>query len=97
MVRVGVEGFDLVGDGEVLVGDGAVGDLRVAQGHVHRVVPEQRGDRLQAHAPVDGLGGEGVAHLVGVDVPEPGRFGGLVEVAGDAVAEIGRASCRERV
>jgi hypothetical protein len=27
---------------------------------------EQRGDRLQPHAPVDGLGGQGVAQLVGV-------------------------------
>jgi len=27
-----VEGVDLVGDGEVLLGDGAVGDLGVAQG-----------------------------------------------------------------
>src|SRR5207342_101965 len=27
-----------VGDGEVLVGDGAVGDLGVAQGHVHAAV-----------------------------------------------------------
>jgi hypothetical protein len=29
-----VEGFDLVGDGQVFVGDGAVGDLGVAQRHV---------------------------------------------------------------
>jgi hypothetical protein len=31
----------------------------------------QRRDGLQAHAPVDGLGGEGVAELVGGDVPIP--------------------------
>ena len=28
---------------------------------------EERGDGLQPHAPVDGLGGQGVAQLVGVD------------------------------
>ena len=44
----GVEGVDLVGDGEVLIGHGAVGDLGVAQGHVHAAVAEHRGDRLQA-------------------------------------------------
>jgi hypothetical protein len=30
----GVEGFDLVGDGEVFVGDGAVGDAGVGHGHL---------------------------------------------------------------
>jgi hypothetical protein len=30
-------------------------------------MPEQGGDGLQPHAPVDGLGGEGVAELVGMD------------------------------
>jgi len=29
---------------------------------------EQRSDRLETHAPVDGLGGEGVTQLVGVDL-----------------------------
>ena len=47
-----------------------------------RVVAEQRGDRLEGHAAVDGLGGQGVAQLVGVDVPEPGGGGGFVQVAG---------------
>ena len=37
-------------------------------------------------AAVDRLGGEGVAHLVRVDVPDPGGLGGLVQVAGDGVA-----------
>ena len=33
---------------------------------------EQGGDGLQAHAPVDGLGGESVAQLMGVDVADFG-------------------------
>src|SRR3954466_11741387 len=33
-----VEGFDLFADGEVLVGDGPVGDFGVAQGHVEAAV-----------------------------------------------------------
>jgi hypothetical protein len=41
-----VDGFDFVGNGEVLLGDAAVGDLGVAQGHVHAVV----GARLAAAA-----------------------------------------------
>lgn len=39
---------------------------------------EQRGDGLQAHAAVDRLGGQCVAQLVRVDVPDPGGGGGLV-------------------
>ena len=35
---------------------------------------EQSGDRVDAHAPVDGLGGEGVAELVGGDVPDAGLW-----------------------
>ena len=31
---LGVEGLDFLGDGEVLLGDGAVGDLGVHEGHV---------------------------------------------------------------
>ena len=84
-VGLGVEGVDLVGDGEVLVGDGAVGDLGVAQGHVHAAVAEHRGDRFERHAAVDGLGGQGVAQLVGVDVRQPGGGAGLVEDPGDGV------------
>ena len=80
-----VEGVDLVGDGEVLVGDGAVGDLGVAQGHVHAAVAEHRGDRLERHASVDRLGGEGMPELVGVDVGEPGCGAGLVDEPGDGV------------
>jgi hypothetical protein len=32
------------------------------------ILSEHRGDRFEAHAAVDGLGGQGVAQLVGVDV-----------------------------
>jgi hypothetical protein len=65
---------------------GPVGNVRVTQGHVQAVVPEQGADRLEAHAAVDGLGREGLADLVGVDVPDAGGGGGLVPVGGDAVA-----------
>ena len=68
-----VEGVDLVGNGEVLVDDGAVGDLGVAQGHVHAAVAEHRGDGLERHASVDRLGGQGVPELVGVDWESPAR------------------------
>ena len=71
----GVERFDFVGDGGVFVGDDLVGDLGVA-----RVMSKDRWPRRAAiasmrHAPVDGLGGEGVAELVGVDVADPGPPG----------------------
>ena len=56
----GVEGFDLVGDGEVFVGDGAVGDPGIGHGHLEGLVAQEGGDGFEAHAPVDGLGGEGV-------------------------------------
>ena len=75
----------MLGDGEVLIGDGAAGDLGVAQGHVQAAVAEHRGDRLQAHAAVDRLGGQRVPELVGVDVGQPGGGAGLVDVAGDGV------------
>ena len=80
-----VEGFDLVGDGEVLLGDGAVGDFGVAQGHVQAAVSQQRGDGFEGHAAVDGLGGQGVPQLVGMDVGQPGGAAGAVDQPGDAV------------
>jgi hypothetical protein len=46
---------------------------------------EQGGDGLQAHAAVDGLGGQCVAELVGVDVRQPGGGAGPVDHAGDGV------------
>ncbi len=56
----------------VRIGDDAVGDAGVDQGHLHLAVPEQRGDRLQAHAPVDRLGGQGVPQSVGVHAVDAG-------------------------
>ena len=79
-----VVGFDCGGDAEVLVGDGAVGDARVGEGHLHRAVSEECCDGFEAHATVDGLGGEGVAELVRVDVSDAGSFGDGGDVAVDA-------------
>ena len=45
--------------------------------------PEQGGNGLEAHPPVDGLGGQGVAQLVGMDVADPGPFGDRRHVAVD--------------
>ena len=47
---------------------------------------EECGDGFQTHAAVDGLGGQGVAQLVGVDVFQTGRGGGL----GDGLVDAGR-------
>ena len=78
-----VERFDLFGDGEVLICDGLVGDPGVDHGHRERLVAEQRGDGFDAHAPVDGLGGQGVAELVGGDVTDAGVDGDAAEGVGD--------------
>src|ERR1700691_4914742 len=55
-----VEGLDLGRDGLVLVRHGPVGDAGIAHRHAQAAMPEQRGDGLEAHASVHGLGGEGV-------------------------------------
>ncbi len=52
---------------------------------------EHRGDGLQGHAAVDGLGGQGVAQLVGVDVPLTCRGPGLVDEPGHGVPVQGLA------
>lgn len=75
--------LDGLGDAEVLLGDGAIGDAGVGQGHAHRAVAEQGGDRFEAHPAVDGLGGERVPELVGVDVTDPGAAGDGGDVAVD--------------
>ena len=49
-------------------------------------MPEQRGDGLEAHAPVDRLGGERVTQLVGMQVTEARPSPGPVHHAGDDVA-----------
>ena len=46
-------------------------------------MPEQCGDRLEAHAPVDGLGGQRVAQLVRMDVADAGPLGHRGDVALD--------------
>ena len=69
-----VVGLHCLGHLEVLVGHRAIRDARVDERHVHRSVPEQFGDRLKAHAPVDGLSGQRVAQLVRMDVFDPGRL-----------------------
>jgi hypothetical protein len=77
LLRLVVERLDLLRDGEVLLGDGAVGDLRVDHRHPQRAVPEQRRDRLQRHAAVDRLGGERVPQLVRGHVPDASIAGDL--------------------
>ncbi len=44
---------------------------------------QEGGDSFEAHASVDGLGGEGVTQLVGVDVTDAGGFGDPAHHAGD--------------
>ena len=79
-----VEGFDLLGDRKVLVGDGLVGDARIDHGHGEGLVAEQGGNGVEAHPAVDGLRGERVAELVCGDVPDP-RFGAeTAQCVGDA-------------
>ena len=46
-------------------------------------MPQQRGDRFEGHAPVDGLGGEGVAQLMRGDAAEAGLAGDLGDGAID--------------
>jgi len=49
-----------------------------------REVWPSSGDGFQAPAAVDGLGGQGVAELVGVDVADPGGGGGPLDGPVDA-------------
>jgi hypothetical protein len=86
-----VECPGFLGDGEVLISDGAAGDLGVAQGHVQAAVTGEGRDGLQAHAAVDRLGGQGVPQLPGVDVRQPGGGAGLAGHPGDGVPVQGPA------
>jgi hypothetical protein len=52
---------------------------------------EQGGDGFEAHPAVDGLGGQGVAQLVGVDVSEPRGLGDAPDDPPDAVTVQGPA------
>ncbi len=78
-----IEGVDLRLRGGVLVGHGPVGDAGVHHGHVQAAVAGHRGDRLELHAPVDGLGGEGVPQLVGVNVAQSGCSGDAAHDSAD--------------
>jgi len=90
LLGLAVEGFDFLGGGEVLVSDGLVGDAGVDHGHCEGLVAEERGDRVDAHASVDGLGGEGVSQLVWGDVADAGVGGDSAEGVGDT--ELGDGS-----
>jgi hypothetical protein len=90
-VAVVVEGVDAGLGGGVLVGDGAVGDPGVGEGHAQAAMAEQGGDGFEAHPAVDGLGGQGVAQLVGVDVSEPRGLGDAPDDPPDAVTVQGPA------
>jgi hypothetical protein len=87
-----VECLDLLRDGEVLVGDGAVGDPRANTCHGQRPVSKQGGDGLQGHAPVDGLGGQSVSQLVRGDPAESCLLGGLADRGLDAGGVDGAAN-----
>ena len=50
---------------------------------------EEGGDGFEPHAAVDGLGGEGVAQLVGVNVADTGALGDALDDAGHLVAAEG--------
>jgi hypothetical protein len=65
-----VEGFDFLCDGEVLVGDSPVRDSGIDHRHLQCLVSEQCGDRLEAHAPIDGLRRECVPQLMRVDMAD---------------------------
>ena len=52
---------------------------------------EHRGNRLEAHAPVDALGREGVAELVRMDVSDPSALRDCGDVAVDGPSVNGLA------
>jgi integrase len=92
-----VEGLDLLRDGEVFLGDGAVGDSCINHGHPHRSMSEKGSDRFQGHATVDGLSGQGVAQAMRADVSDPGRCGDLGHGPVDTVVPDALAVFNEQV
>jgi hypothetical protein len=57
-------------------------------------VAEHGADRLQAHAAVDGLGGQGVPQLMRVDVRKAGGGSGLVDEPVERAAVLPRQQQR---
>ena len=53
-----ITGLDGLSHPEVLLATVPVRDAGIGQGHAHGAVSQQRGDRLEAHAPVDQPGGQ---------------------------------------
>jgi hypothetical protein len=90
------KGIDLVGHFVVGVGNGLVSDSGIDQGHAQCFVSQHGGDGFEAHAPLDGLGSEGVPQLVGVHVPDPGSLGDPAEYSGDLVPVQRPASPRDQ-
>ena len=97
VLRGVVEGLDLLRHREVFLGHGAVGDAGIHHGHPHRSMAEKGGYRLEAHAPVDGLGGQRVPEPVRADVADPGGAGGLGDGPVDAALPDALAVLGEQV
>ena len=83
VLGLAVERFDFLGDREVFVGDGLVGDAGIDHRHCQGLVTEECGDCFETHASVDRLGGEGVAKLVWGHVADPGPGGDAAERVGN--------------
>ncbi len=77
--------IDLGRDVVVFVGDGAVSDPGIDQRHLQIPMAQQRGDGFETHPPIDGLGGEGVTELVGMDMTDLGSFGDPANHPGEPV------------
>jgi hypothetical protein len=60
-------------------------------------MPEKGSYRFEGHAPVDRLGGQGVAEPVRVDVADPGGCGGFGDGAVDAALPDALAVLDEQV
>jgi len=80
-----VERVDAVGHRPELLGQVPVRHAGVDRRHLEAAVPEQLTDGLQAHPTVEGLGGQGVAQLVGMDMADAGGLCGAPDHPGDHV------------
>src|SRR6266568_3691591 len=97
VLRGVVEGLDLFRHCEVLLGDGAVGDAGIHHGDPHRSMTQEGSYDLEAHAPVDGLGGQRVPEPVRADVADPGGAGGFGDGPVDAALPDALAVLGEQV